>query len=62
MIITGNKDTGVAHSLSKLYPDAEFVSQSTGYDLSRKLDQERLGERVCEHNVFVNCAALFKLY
>ena len=36
MIITGNKDTGVAHSLSKLYPDAEFVSQSTGYDLSRK--------------------------
>jgi|TARA_B110000503_G_scaffold11872_1_gene16011 NADP-dependent 3-hydroxy acid dehydrogenase YdfG len=60
MIITGNKDNGVAGALAKLYPDAEFISRSTGYDLSTKIDQERLAESVCQHSVFVNCAALYK--
>jgi NADP-dependent 3-hydroxy acid dehydrogenase YdfG len=60
MIITGNKETGVAGALAKLYPDAEFVSRSTGFDLSTKIDQERLAEEVCQHSVFVNCAALYK--
>lgn len=60
MIITGNKNVGVAGSLAKLYPDAEFCSRDTGYDFSKKADQERLAERVCHHDVFVNCSALFK--
>ena len=60
MLITGNKTTGLAGELSKLYPDAEFCSRSNGYDLSTKLDQERLAELVCKHDVFVNCAALYK--
>lgn len=60
MIITGNNNSGVAGALAKLYPDAEFISRSTGYDLSTKVDQERLAEAVCNHNVFVNCAALYK--
>ena len=60
MIITGNKNEGVAGALAKFYPDAEFCSRQNGFDLSRKVDQERLAELVCEHDVFVNCAALFK--
>ncbi len=60
MIITGNKNEGVAGALAKLYPNAEFCSRQNGYDLSRKVDQERLAALVCEHDVFVNCAALFK--
>lgn len=60
MIITGNKYTGVAGALAKLYPDAEFCSRNTGYDLATKVDQERLAEAVCNHNVFINCAALYK--
>jgi len=60
MIITGNKNEGVAGSLAKLYPDAEFCSRDTGYDFGKKSDQERLAERVCEHDVFINCSALFK--
>lgn len=60
MIITGNKYEGVAGALSMLYPDAEFCSRNTGYDLAAKADQERLAERVCDHDVFVNCAALYK--
>lgn len=60
MIITGNKDEGLAGALAKFYPDAEFCSRSTGYDFGKKSDQERLAEAVCNHDVFINCAALFK--
>jgi len=60
MIVTGNKTVGVAGALAKLYPDAEFCSRENGFDLSRKADQERLAALVCYHDVFVNCAALFK--
>lgn len=60
MLITGNSNSGLAGALAKIYPDAEFVSRSTGYDLSAKIDQERCAELACEHSVFVNCAALYK--
>lgn len=60
MIITGNSSNGVAGALAKLYPNAEFISRTTGFDLSTKVDQERLAEAVCKHGVFVNCAALYK--
>lgn len=60
MIITGNKQEKLAAALAKIYPDAEFLSRTTGFDLSKKVDQERCAELVCEHDVFINCAALFK--
>lgn len=62
MIITGNKYTNLAASLYKLYPNAEFCSRNTGYDLSLREDQVKLAERVLEHDVFINCAALFKFH
>lgn len=60
MIITGNRDEKLAGALAKIYPDAEFISRTTGFDLSKKVDQERLAELVCEHDAFINCAALYK--
>jgi len=60
MIITGNKYTGVAGALAKIYPDAEFISRSTGYDFGKKLDMERCAEAVLAHDVFINCSALFR--
>ena len=60
MIITGNKKFGLANALSKIYPYAEYVSRSTGFDLAKKDHQERLAEKVIEHDVFINCSALFK--
>jgi len=60
MIITGNNKIGLSGALAKIYPDAEFCSRTTGYDFGKKADQERLAEAVLAHNVFVNCAALYK--
>lgn len=60
MIITGNKNEGVAGALARLYPEAEFCSRDTGYDFGKKADQERFAQRVCEHDIFINCSALFK--
>jgi len=54
------KHGAVQVMVSVLYPDAEFCSRETGYDLGRKDDQERLAARVLYHDVFINCAALFK--
>mgnify|MGYP003631514583 FL=1 len=60
MIITGNKNEGVSSALATLYPDAEFISRSTGYDFGKKVDMERCAEAVIAHDVFINCSALFR--
>ena len=60
MIITGNKEKGLAAELAKLYPDAVFCSRETGYDLSKKVDQEKLALDILDHDVFINCSALYK--
>lgn len=58
--ITGNKLTGVSSALHSLYPDATFYSRSTGYDLTSGVDQKRCAEDAVNHDVFINCAALWK--
>ena len=60
ILIAGNKDYGLAKELYKLYPDAEFLSRSTGYDLTSSDGQKRCAERILEANVFINCSALWK--
>lgn len=60
MIITGNPKFGLAKSLFDLYPNATFISRSTGYDLTKKDDQEKLAEEVLNHEIFINCSALWK--
>ena len=60
MIITGNKNFGLAKELSILYPDATFVSRNSGYDLTKSEDQLRLSELVLTTDIFVNNSALWK--
>ena len=60
ILIAGNKNYGLAKELSKLYPDAEFLSRTTGYDLTSSKDQQRCAERVLEFDIFINCSALWK--
>lgn len=57
MLISGNPDYGLAQALQKLYPDAEFMSRSTGYDLVEKSGRTAFATAALNHNVIiVNCA------
>jgi len=60
ILITGNKNKGLAGVLYELYPDATFCSRQTGFDLTKNETQEKIGELVLEHDIFINCAALWR--
>lgn len=60
MIIAGNKNYGVAKEIYKLFPKALFASRSTGFDLTNSKDQTKFADLVLEHDVFINCSALWK--
>jgi NADP-dependent 3-hydroxy acid dehydrogenase YdfG len=60
MIITGNKDKGLANSLFKIYPDATFCSRATGFDLTDRNTQQQFSKMCLDHRIIVNCAALWR--
>ena len=60
ILISGNTETGVAGALAKIYPDATYCSRTTGYDLTQAADQKRFAELALEHDVIINCAALWR--
>jgi NADP-dependent 3-hydroxy acid dehydrogenase YdfG len=60
MLITGNKEKGLAGALYKLYPDATFCSKSAGWDLTKIEDQKDFAEVALEHDIIINCAALWR--
>lgn len=60
MIITGNKNKGLAKELFKIYPEAIFCSRETGYDLTNKQDQEKFSNLCLMHDIIINCSALWR--
>ena len=60
IIITGNKNYGLAKSLVELFPDADFASRATGYDLTSKAGQEKFANAVPLYDVVINSSALWK--
>lgn len=60
VLITGNKDYGLSKELSLIYTQATFVSRSTGFDLTTQVGQSKCAELSLNHDVFINCAALYK--
>lgn len=62
MIISGNKDFGLAQSLAKIYKDAVFCSRSTGYDLCSYDGQYRFATESLDHEVIIICSALWKFH
>jgi hypothetical protein len=60
MIIAGNKNYGLANSLHKLYPSAEFISRSSGHDLTLRQEQEWFAEQSLNHSEIIICSALHK--
>ena len=51
MIVSGNKDFGLAGALYKIYPDAKYCSTATGFDLASRDDPERFAFLCLEHDV-----------
>jgi hypothetical protein len=61
ILISGNPTAGLAGSLYKLYPDANFVSRSsTGSDLTAGESQRAFAELATKQDVVIICAALWK--
>lgn len=60
ILISGNKDFGLAKELHTLYPDATFISRKTDVDLTSLDGHKKLAELVLNHDVFINCSALWK--
>ena len=60
MLVSGNPNFGLAQSLHKLYPDAEFCSRANGYDLCNSEHQTNFAQRALDHNVVVVSSALWK--
>jgi NADP-dependent 3-hydroxy acid dehydrogenase YdfG len=60
ILITGNKEFGLAKSLALLYPDADFASRATGFDLTTRDGYKKLGIMAANYDVFINCSALHK--
>jgi len=60
MIISGNKKFGLAKELFNLYPDAEFCSRSTDYDLCKYDGQVKFASESLSHDIIIINSALWK--
>ena len=60
MIITGNKNFGLAQALSTLYPHALFCSRTTGFDLCSKEGQESFAIESTQHDIIIINSALYQ--
>lgn len=60
LLITGNPDKGLAKSLCNIWPDARFVSRSTGWDLNDDARLSDLAKLALEFDVFINNSALWR--
>lgn len=60
ILISGNKNFGLAKELHKLYPDAYFASRETGYDLAKSDEQDAFAQYVTHYNTIIINSALWK--
>ena len=60
MLISGNKNFGLAAALHKLYPDAQFASRKTGYDLTTHDGRTLFANLASTHDVIIINAALWQ--
>lgn len=58
ILIAGNKHYGLANSLYKLYPDATFLSRSSGYNLGKAEVRQQVAEMSIEYDVFLSISCL----
>jgi len=62
ILITGNPRKGLAGSLSKIWPAADFVSRSNGWDLTKDDRIAALAILAADYDIFINNSALWKFH
>jgi hypothetical protein len=60
ILISGNKNFGLAKELHKFYPDAWFASRENGYDLCKSNEQDAFAQYVTHYNTVIINSALWK--
>lgn len=60
MIISGNRNNGLASELAKIYPDAVYCSRETGYELTNNKDRDKFAQEAIVHDVIILCSALWQ--
>ena len=61
ILITGKRTYGVAQALFEHYPLATFIGRNeSGHDLTDMAVQKDVAEISLEHDVFINCSALWR--
>lgn len=59
VLCTGNPNKpGIANAIFQMFPDATFISLSTGYDLLTEDGQAKFRNIIKDYNVFVNVSQL----
>jgi len=60
ILITGNSTYGLSAAIGKKCQHVSYVSRSTGFDLTTRDGREACAMLALEHDVFINCAALYQ--
>lgn len=62
ILIAGNSNYGLAEGLKESLAeyDVTFISRSSGYDLTKAVDQQRFSELSLEYDIVILCSALWK--
>lgn len=60
ILITGNREKGLAGSLANIYPEADFFSRENNYDLTISQKQKELADKCLNYDVIIICSALWK--
>jgi len=58
MLVIGNKDYGLAKSIAEIYPDAKYMSRTTGYNLGQRHVREEVAARSLNYEVVILVSAL----
>ena len=60
VLISGNKEFGIAKELSMLYSNANFASRATGFDLTTFDGQALFSKMALRHDIIIINSALWK--
>ena len=58
ILVVGNKHYGQAQAIHKLYPDATFLSRSTGYNLQEHSVRVDIAKMSLDYDVFISVSTL----